>query len=82
LRPGSYRPIVSNPGLLVFMRERDNDRVIVALNLGNQPAKFARENLAGEILISSCLDRAGEKAHGAVDLRANEGVIISLAGDV
>jgi alpha-glucosidase len=82
LTAGSYRPIVSNPSLLVFMREGDNDRVIIALNLGNQPAKFARENLAGEILISSCLDRAGEKAHGAVDLRANEGVVISLAGDV
>ena len=64
------------------MRERDNDRLIIALNLGNQPAKFVRENLAGEILISSCLDRAGEKAYGAIDLRANEGVVILLAGDV
>jgi hypothetical protein len=31
---------------------------------------------------SSYLDRAGEKAYGAVDLRASEGLIISLAGDV
>jgi alpha-glucosidase len=82
LTAGSYRPIVSNPNLLAFVRERDNDRVIIALNLGNQPAKFATENLAGEILISSYLDRTREKAHAVIDLRANEGVVISLAGDV
>jgi alpha-glucosidase len=32
--------------------------------------------LSGEILLSTFLDRQGEKIQGAVDLRGDEGVII------
>jgi alpha-glucosidase len=82
LTAGSYRPIVSDPNLLIFMREHKKDRVLIALNFGNQPEKLATENLAGEILISSCLDREGQKAQHGIDLRANEGIAISLSGNV
>jgi alpha-glucosidase len=82
LTAGRYRPLVSNPNLLVFMREGQRDRIIVALNLGNQPVNFSGDDLAGEILISTCLGRDGDKVHGNVDLRANEGIVISIAGDV
>jgi alpha-glucosidase len=66
----------------MFMREDGNDGAMIALNFGNQPTKLAREDLTGKVLVSSCLDREGERVHRAVDLRANEGIVIALAEDV
>jgi len=53
-----------------------------ALNLGDQPTSISSEAAAlrGEILISTFLDRRGEKIKDTVDLRGNEGVIIGVLG--
>jgi alpha-glucosidase len=49
---------------------------VVALNLGAEPVSLASDALDGEILLSTLMDRQGEKLHGVLDLRDNEGVII------
>jgi alpha-glucosidase len=51
---------------------------VVALNLGAEPVSIASDALrsGGEILLSTFLDRQGEKIQGSLDLRGNEGVII------
>lgn len=82
LTAGTYRPIASHPNLLVFMRERENDRLAIALSFGKEPAKFESDFLAGEIIVSTHLDRQGERMRGCIDLRSNEGLVISLAGNV
>jgi alpha-glucosidase len=76
---GAYVPIAAEGELLLYRRgESDENMVMVALNLGDEPISIASDaaGLSGEILLSTFLDRAGEKVKGAVDLRGNEGVII------
>jgi alpha-glucosidase len=53
---------------------------MVALNLGAEPVSIAMDALrpGGEILLSTLLDRQGEKIRGSLDLRGNEGIIIGV----
>jgi alpha-glucosidase len=76
---GSYRPLASGGEVLVFARECAEDRVLVALNLGNEPAVASLEEAASPILISSHLDRGGERIGTCIELRPNEGVVIALS---
>jgi len=75
---GDYVPIAAEGDLLLYRRERDGRAVVVALNLGAEPVSMASDalRLGGEILLSTLLDRQGEKIQGTLDLRGNEGVII------
>ena len=75
---GAYVPIAAEGDLLLYRRQGDGAAVVIALNLGDQPVSIVSEaaGLRGEILLSTELDRAGEKLEGALDLRGNEGVII------
>jgi alpha-glucosidase len=75
---GSYAPIAAQGDLLIYRRQTETDALVILLNFGDQPISIASEaaGLAGEILISTFLDRHGEKVKDAVDLRGNEGVII------
>jgi alpha-glucosidase len=53
---------------------------VIALNLGAEPVSLASEALRGEILLSTLMDRRGEKLERVLDLRDNEGVIIGTSG--
>jgi alpha-glucosidase len=68
--------------VLLYVREHDGARIVVALNLGEQ----AREVQTGEVgqpaelLLSTHLDRGGAIEQGAgLSLRPNEGLVIRLA---
>jgi alpha-glucosidase len=75
---GSYQPIAAEGDLLLYGRRGEQGGVVVALNLGADPAFVASNCLgSGEILLSTFLDRKGEKIDGVLDLRGNEGVIIA-----
>jgi len=78
---GSYRPLVAGGDLLLYVRELDHERLLIALNLGNEPiaASFVSARLVGRLLLSSHGDRDGEPVTGRADLRAHEGVIIELS---
>jgi alpha-glucosidase len=78
---GAYMPIAAQGDLLLYRRQSEGGAVVIALNLGDQPVSIASDaaGLRGEILLSTFLDRAGEKVRGAVDLRGNEGVIIGAS---
>jgi alpha-glucosidase len=78
LSDGSYQPILSSGDLLLFLREYGGDRLVVALNLGDAPAKLSDRNLAGKLMLSSWLDREEEKVSGALDLRPAEAVVVSV----
>jgi alpha-glucosidase len=64
--------------LLLYRRQGQGKSIAIALNLGEEPVSIASDaaGLSGEILLSTSLDRAGEKIDGALDLRGNEGVMI------
>jgi alpha-glucosidase len=78
---GSYVPIAAQGDLLLYRRQTEVDALVIALNLGDQPISIASDAAAlqGEILISTLLDRRGEKLQGALDLRGDEGVIIAAS---
>src|SRR5262249_14409913 len=78
---GSYRPIVASGDLLLFVREHGTQRILVALNLGGDPAVVSSLNRPwrGRLLLSTYADRVGEAIDGEIALRADEGVVVDLA---
>ena len=66
---------------MIYRRECDEGALTVALNLGNTPVAIAASSIGAglAILLSTFLDRRGEDVQGALELRANEGVILGAA---
>ncbi|HEX2215409.1 MAG TPA: alpha-amylase family glycosyl hydrolase, partial [Xanthobacteraceae bacterium] len=62
--------------VLKFRRQHGERRILVALNFGDMPQRLVADE-SGEILLSTYLDRRGERTGRAVRLRANEGLIIA-----
>jgi alpha-glucosidase len=80
---GAYVPIAAQGDLLLYRRQDESGAVVIALNLGADPLSIASDaiGLDGEILLTTFLDRYGEKIRHTLDLRGNEGVIIAASGD-
>jgi alpha-glucosidase len=81
LAMGSYVPLAAEGDLLLFRRAQDGVTATVALNLGAEPLSVDAQaiGLAGEIWLSTHLDREREPIRDSLDLRGNEGVIIGDA---
>jgi alpha-glucosidase len=75
---GDYVPMAAQGELLLYRRRSEGKAIVVALNLSDEPISLASNSadLSGEILLSTFLDREGEKVKGTLDLRGDEGVII------
>jgi alpha-glucosidase len=75
---GAYEPVAAQGEILLYRRGSDEGAVIVALNLGAEPVSVTSSAIGDgcEILLSTLLDRQGERIEGALDLRGNEGVIV------
>ena len=75
---GNYLPISAQGDLLIYRREAGDKALIVVLNLGADPIAVTSSaiRLGSEILLSTFLDREGERLEGVLDLRGNEGVIV------
>ena len=78
---GSFELIAAKDDLLVYRRRAGDGSLLIALNLGSEPAALASDviELRGSILLSTFLDRDGEAISGSLDLRGNEGVISEIA---
>ncbi len=85
LRPaltwGSFELLAAKDDLLVYRRHAGDSSLLIALNLGSEPAALASDviRLRGSILLSTFLDRDHEAISGSLDLRGNEGVISEIA---
>ena len=81
LTRGAYRPIVAESDLLLYTRELDGERILVALNLGDEPASLGFSHPPqGRVLVSSLPDRDGEIIDGRVELRPLGGLVVALSG--
>jgi alpha-glucosidase len=80
---GDYGPITAAGDLLAYMRHLHDQRCLIALNFGAAPCtlSFDSNMPSGRVLLSTHMDRAGDLCGGQVSLRANEGVIVALAGN-
>jgi alpha-glucosidase len=82
LTEGAYRPVVARGELLLYVRECPEERVLVALNLGDEAISVAFPGgLRGRVLVSCLGDRDGEEVSGSIDLRDNDGLVVELAPD-
>jgi alpha-glucosidase len=75
---GGYESIAAQGDILLYRRRDDDGTVVIALNLGAEPVSVTSSSIGfgREILLSTLLDRQGEKLEGVLDLRGNEGVIV------
>ncbi len=79
LSVGEYTPIATHGDVLAYVRERDGQRFVVALNFGSAQQTLDLSAIgSGRITLSTELDRAGDSASGALTLRPDEGVIVAL----
>jgi alpha-glucosidase len=78
LTSGSYEPIAAKDDLLIFRRRSPNSWLIVVLNMGGNPVSLSSGAIGqdSEIVLSTFLDRAGERLDGSLALRGNEGVLL------
>jgi alpha-glucosidase len=81
LAVGSYEPFETSGDLLAYVREKDGRRFLIALNLGHDPITFGSGGpyIQGQLVLSTHLDRDGERVRGTLALLGDEGVIVELA---
>ncbi|HEX3411352.1 MAG TPA: alpha-amylase family glycosyl hydrolase, partial [Stellaceae bacterium] len=83
LSAGSYHPIAADGDLILYTREYGENRILVSLNLGADPASVSlSQRVKGRVLVSSLADRDGEAVDGEIELRPHEGLIIALGNAV
>jgi alpha-glucosidase len=75
---GSYEPVETTGDQLAYARERDGSRFLIGLNLGHNPTTFdcGGQKIRGRLVLSTHLDRDGERVNGEIALRGDEGVIV------
>ncbi|HEV8629495.1 MAG TPA: alpha-amylase family glycosyl hydrolase [Thermoanaerobaculia bacterium] len=80
LAVGPFAPLRAPGDLLAWVRKEGDRRFLVVLNLGHEPATFTPPVLAldGDLVLSTHLDRDGERVLRTVELRGDEGVIVRL----
>lgn len=78
LTSGRYARVAAGTQIMAYTRERADERMLVVLNLGHAPDALALPGLQGEVMLSTRLDREGEKVSDRVELRGDEGVIVRM----
>jgi alpha-glucosidase len=80
---GSYRSInQENASCFVYMREQDEQRYLVALNISSQEQIVRLPGVGqGRIVLSTHMDREGSVDLAEFQLRANEGYIVEVASE-
>jgi alpha-glucosidase len=77
---GAYKPGLATGEAMVYSRELANSRFLIALNLSHRPQSLSLdEHVAqGSIVLSTNLDREGERFEKKLDLHGDEGIIAKL----
>ncbi|OKO79779.1 hypothetical protein AC628_10585 [Bradyrhizobium sp. NAS96.2] len=75
---GSYEPVTAHGDVLLYRRRNAEGVAMIALNFGAARASVSSSAIgfSNEVLLSTFMDRQGEKIEGVLDLRSNEGVIL------
>jgi hypothetical protein len=67
---------VANKNVLQYERTGTEGRLLVVLNMVAEPTEI--DVMAGMVLASTHLDREGAKVGGSMELRAAEGLVITV----
>ncbi|HEX7237073.1 MAG TPA: alpha-amylase family glycosyl hydrolase [Gammaproteobacteria bacterium] len=78
LHGGVHEPRDAGPGLVAYCRGQER-RFLVVANLVHVATSYTlRDDGAGRIVLSTFLDREGERVADQVALRADEGLVVAL----
>jgi alpha-glucosidase len=77
---GAYKPGHTTDDIMVYSRELGTTRLLIVLNFSHQPqtVTLEPEQARGSVLISTNLDREGERFEKTLTLHGDEGVIAKL----
>jgi alpha-glucosidase len=76
---GGYQPVEADGDVLAYLRTWEDQRYLVALNLGPDLARLALPSLAaGRVVLSTDPSRDGRPVGGRLDLRGDEGVVMTV----
>jgi alpha-glucosidase len=80
LLAGEWQPLCIQGDTLVYLRQAEKARLLIALNMGSEPCAILLERglSGGRILLSTHLDRDAEPVTKELELRPDEGVIVEL----
>jgi alpha-glucosidase len=83
LEVGQFEPMDADGDLLIYVRRDRESAFLIALNLGlqQQVINFSNKASEGRIVLSTYLDRAGERVQGNLNLRAEEGLLVRLTDE-
>ncbi len=74
---GSYRPIPAEGDVLAYMRLKGETRLLIALNLGPEPATLSPPTSSHHhLLMTTYMDQGDHPIDGEIHLRPHEGVIV------
>ncbi len=83
LATGAFAPVEAAGDVMAYVRSGADGEYLVALNLGHAPAALDLGGRRAEIVLTTHLDREGERLEGSATLRGDEGFVARLerAGD-
>ncbi|MEJ8800417.1 alpha-amylase family glycosyl hydrolase [Pontibacter sp. H249] len=80
LHVGDYVPVQAKPPLLAYIRQHENKRILIVLNLSHKPCVFRPQyqNYKGTIVLSTAPERENRKVEGNISLSGDEGIVVAL----
>jgi alpha-glucosidase len=76
---GLHEPLAAGPAVVAYRRRSATRRLLVVLNFVHEPTSYSLSGDGpGRVLLSTVLDREGERVGDHVTLRADEGLLIAL----
>ncbi len=81
LQRGRYRTVpTANGDIYAYLREADDERLLVVLNFGTERCRlnFGRLSREAEILLETALERTGPVALDALEVGPNDGLLLRL----
>ncbi|WP_439883232.1 alpha-amylase family glycosyl hydrolase [Pontibacter sp. MBLB2868] len=80
LHVGSYLPVTAKPPLLAYIREHENRRFLIILNLSHKPCVFRPEHqtYSGTVVLATDPERENSNLKGNFSLSGDEGLVMRL----
>jgi alpha-glucosidase len=83
LNIGSYQRIPGTDDVMIFVRQAGTSRFLVALNFSSKAAalSWSGTRYRGTIVVSTALDRQGERFEDGITLGADEGIVSVISNE-
>lgn len=80
LQIGDYAPVYAEEQIIAYIRQTEEQRFLIVLNLTHRPCYFKpkNQNFEGTIVISTLPEREGLKISETIMLSGDEGIVVRL----